>query len=143
MPADGNAQTRAVFALVSEYGRYGDPPRRRARAQPGAPWENGACESFDGTRRDEGLRQEIFSSLEETQAVIALGQTTGNRIRPDSPLGYRPPAPVGLPDLAVRLPMAAGRSSQRVPSTAGGALQGEEAVVPTAPDPVFPRIQTV
>jgi hypothetical protein len=89
------------------------------------------------------LRQEIVSSLEETQAVIALWQTTDDRVRPDSPLGYRPPAPVGFPDLAVRLPMAAGRSSQRVPSTAGGALQGEEAVVPTAPDPVFPRTQTV
>lgn len=39
--------------------------------------------------------------------MIGLWQTTDNRVRPHSSLGYRPPAPVGYPDLACRLPMAA------------------------------------
>ena len=41
------------------------------------------------------------------QIVIGLWQTTYNRVRPHSSLGYRPPAPVSYPDLAFRLPMAA------------------------------------
>ncbi|GJE52366.1 hypothetical protein GOFOIKOB_5437 [Methylobacterium tardum] len=73
---------------------------------PGSPWENGSCESFNGKLRDECLRQEIFYSLKGAQAVIALGQNTDNRVRPHSSLGSRPPAPVTVPDLAFRLPMA-------------------------------------
>jgi transposase InsO family protein len=74
---------------------------------PGSPWENGYCESFNGKLRDECLRQEIFYSLKEAQIVIGLWQSTYNRIRPHSSLGYRPPAPVRFPDRAFRLPMAA------------------------------------
>ena len=73
---------------------------------PGSPWENGYCESFNGKLRDECLRQEIFYSLKEAQAVIGLWQNTYNRVRPHSSLGYRPPAPITFPDLAFRLPMA-------------------------------------
>lgn len=73
---------------------------------PGSPSENGYCESFNGKLRGECLRQEIFYSLKEAQAVIALWQNTYNRVRPHSSLGYRPPAPVSFPDLAFRLPMA-------------------------------------
>ena len=64
--------------------------------------EAGICEQL----KDECLRQEIFSSL-EAQAVVGLWQNTYNRVRPNSPLGYRPPAPVSFPDLAFCLPMAA------------------------------------
>jgi len=74
---------------------------------PGSPWENGCCESFNGKLRDECLRQEIVYSLKEAQIVIALWQSTYNRVRPHSSSGYRPPAPVSFPDLAFRLPMAA------------------------------------
>ena len=73
----------------------------------GSPSENGYCEGFNGKLRVECLRQEIFYSLQEAQAVIALWQNTYNRVRPHSSLGYRPPAPVSFPDLAFRLPMAA------------------------------------
>jgi hypothetical protein len=45
--------------------------------------------------------------LKEAQIVIGLWQTTYNRVRPHSSLGYRPPAPVTFPALAFRLPMAA------------------------------------
>jgi transposase InsO family protein len=74
---------------------------------PGSPWENGYCESFNGKLRDECLHQEIFYSLKEAQIVIGLWQNTYSRIRPQSSLGYRPPAPVSYPDLAFRLLMAA------------------------------------
>ena len=57
--------------------------------------------------KDECLRQEIFYSLREAQIVIGLWQSTYNRVRPHSSLGYRPPAPVTFLDLAFRLPMAA------------------------------------
>ena len=46
-------------------------------------------------------------ALKAAQIAIGLGQTTDNRVRPHSSLGYRPPAPVSYPDLAFRLPMAA------------------------------------
>jgi transposase InsO family protein len=57
--------------------------------------------------RDEYLRQEIFYSLKEAQAVVALWQNRYNRVRPHSSLGYRPLAPVSFPDRAFRLPIAA------------------------------------
>jgi transposase InsO family protein len=38
--------------------------------EPGSPWENGYCESFNGKFRDECLNGEIFYSLKEAQVVI-------------------------------------------------------------------------
>ena len=38
--------------------------------EPGSPWENGYCESFNGKLREECLNGEIFYSLQETQIVI-------------------------------------------------------------------------
>ncbi len=38
--------------------------------EPGSPWENGYCETFNGKSRDECLNQEIFYSLKEAQVVI-------------------------------------------------------------------------
>ena len=64
------------------------------------------AEISEQSYRDECLRQEIFYSLREAQAVIGLWQNTYNRVRPHSSLGYRPPAPVTFPDLAFRLPTA-------------------------------------
>jgi putative transposase len=37
---------------------------------PGSPWENGYCESFNGKLKDECLNGEIFYSLREAQVVI-------------------------------------------------------------------------
>jgi hypothetical protein len=37
--------------------------------EPGSPWENGYCESFNGKLRDECLNGEIFYSLKEAQIV--------------------------------------------------------------------------
>ena len=38
--------------------------------EPGSPWENGYCESFNGKLRDELLNGEIFYSLKEGQIFI-------------------------------------------------------------------------
>jgi transposase InsO family protein len=38
--------------------------------EPGSPWENGYCDSFNGKLRDECLKGEIFYSLKEAQTVI-------------------------------------------------------------------------
>ncbi len=69
--------------------------------EPGSPWENGSCESFNGKLPDECLKREIFYSLREAQVVIGAWRDHYNRIRPHSALGYRPPAPVTL-EIAAR-----------------------------------------
>jgi putative transposase len=61
--------------------------------EPGSPWENGYCESFNGKLRDECLNGEIFYSLREAQIVIEQWRLEYNTHRPHSALGYRPPAP--------------------------------------------------
>ena len=61
--------------------------------EPGSPWENGYCESFNGKLRDECLNGEIFYSLQEAQIVIEQWREEYNTRRPHSALDYRPPAP--------------------------------------------------
>ncbi|HEY4766817.1 MAG TPA: IS3 family transposase [Candidatus Sulfotelmatobacter sp.] len=76
--------------------------------EPGSPWENGYCESFNGKLRDECLNEEIFYSLREAQIVIEKWRVEYNTTRPHSSLGYRPPAPAAFaPHLAaLRSPTA-------------------------------------
>ena len=64
--------------------------------EPGSPWENGYCESFNGKLRDECLNGEIFYSLKEAQVVIEQWRVQYNTVRPHSSLGYRPPAPEAI-----------------------------------------------
>jgi putative transposase len=61
--------------------------------EPGSPWENGYCESFNGKLRDELLNGEIFYSLKEAQIVIEQWRKHYNTVRPHSALNYRSPAP--------------------------------------------------
>ena len=64
--------------------------------EPGSPWENGYCESFNGKLRDECLNGEIFYSLKEAQTIIESWRNHYNTKRPHSALGYRPPAPLAI-----------------------------------------------
>jgi transposase InsO family protein len=64
--------------------------------EPGSPWENGTCESFNGKFRDECLNGEIFYSLKEAQVVIEPWRVQYNEVRPHSSLGHRPPAPKAI-----------------------------------------------
>ena len=61
--------------------------------EPGSPWENGYCESFNGKLRDELLNGEIYYSLKEVKVVIEQWRQHYNHRRPLSSLSYRPPAP--------------------------------------------------
>ena len=61
--------------------------------EPGSPWENGYCESFNGKLRDELLNGELFYTLREAQVLLEQWRNHYNRSRPHSALGYRPPAP--------------------------------------------------
>lgn len=63
-----------------------------AYIEPGSPWENGYCESFNSKLRDELLNGEIFYSLAEAQVLIEAWRRHYNTVRPHSSLGYRPPA---------------------------------------------------
>ena len=61
--------------------------------EPGSPWENGYCESFNSKMRDEFLNGEIFYSLREVRVLTERWRVYFNTERPHSSLGYRPPAP--------------------------------------------------
>lgn len=61
--------------------------------EPGSPWENGYCESFNGKMRYELLDGEIFYSLQEAKIIIESWRNHYNTKRPHSSLGGRPPAP--------------------------------------------------
>jgi transposase InsO family protein len=64
--------------------------------EPGSPWENGYCESFNGKLRDEFLNGESFYSLKEAQILTERWRVEYNTERPHSALGYRPPAPQAI-----------------------------------------------
>ena len=61
--------------------------------EPGSPWETGSVESFNGKLRDELLNGELFYTLQEAQVLVERGRRQYNTRRPQSALGYRPPAP--------------------------------------------------
>ena len=61
--------------------------------EPGSPWENGYCESFNSKLRDEFLNGEIFYSIKELRVLAERWRVHYNTLRPHSSLGYRPPAP--------------------------------------------------
>ena len=60
--------------------------------EPGSPWENGYCESFNSKLRDVFLNGETFYSLKEVQVLAQRWRVYYNTKRPHSSLGYRPPA---------------------------------------------------
>ena len=62
--------------------------------EPGSPWENGYCESFNGKLRDELLDGEIFMTLKEAETIIEWWRNLYNGRRPHRSLGGKPPAPM-------------------------------------------------
>jgi transposase InsO family protein len=63
---------------------------------PGSPWQNGYCESFNGKMRYECLDINVCSTVLEAEFVIKEWVRYYNTIRPHSSLGYRPPAPEAI-----------------------------------------------
>jgi putative transposase len=60
--------------------------------EPGAPWQNGYGESFNGKFRDECLNMEVYYSEAEAQAVHERYRRQFNTERPHSSLKYSTPA---------------------------------------------------
>ena len=87
--------------------------------EPGSPWENGYCESFNSKLRDEFLNGEIFYSMKEIRILAERWRVHYNTIRPHTSLGYRPPAPESV----------AGRNENRVWRS------GKQTALPTSPHP--------
>ena len=69
---------------------------KTAYIEPGSPWENGYCESFNARFRDELLNGEIFYTLKEAQIVIEQWRRHYNTARPHSALGWKSPAPEAI-----------------------------------------------
>ena len=63
-----------------------------ALIDPGKPWQNGACESFNGKFRDECLSLEWFRSRAEAKVVIETWRQHFNQVRPHSSLRYLTPS---------------------------------------------------
>jgi putative transposase len=78
---------------------------KTAYIEPGSPWENGYCESFNARFRDELLNGEIFYSLKEAQVIFEQWRRFYNTKRPHSALSYRPPAPESFIPLSEAPPM--------------------------------------
>ncbi|SFK64766.1 integrase core domain-containing protein, partial [Methylocapsa palsarum] len=78
---------RIIFIRIAAVGS------QTAYIEPGSPWENGYCESFNSKLRDELLNGELFFSLAEAQVMIEAWRRHFNAVRPHSSLSYRPPAP--------------------------------------------------
>ena len=73
-----------------------DVGTQTAYIEPGSPWENGYCESFNSKLRDELLNLEVFYSLREAEVLIESWRQHFNTVRPHSSLGYVPPAPEAI-----------------------------------------------
>jgi len=64
--------------------------------EPGSPWENGYCESFNSRMRDEFLNGELFGNLYEAEVLAKQWKEYYNKVRPHSGLRGRPPAPQSI-----------------------------------------------
>src|SRR3954462_14364933 len=105
--------------------------------EPGSPWENGYIESFNGKLSDELLDCEVFDTLLEAKVLIERWRVGYNTVRPQSSLGYRPPAPEAIVPWTTAigalllgpapLAEAVGALSSPVPSSAGAGheVQGQ------------------
>ena len=61
---------------------------------PGSPWQNGYCESFNSRFRDELLNLETFTSILEARVLSEKWRREYNGRRPHGALGYRTPQQV-------------------------------------------------
>ena len=61
---------------------------------PGSPWQNGYCESFNSRFRDELLNLEAFTSTFEAHVLSEQWRRDYNERRPHGALGYQTPKQV-------------------------------------------------
>ena len=60
--------------------------------EPGAPWQNGLCESFNARLRDEYLHQSEIVSVDDARIKSRAWKDDYNNARPHSSLGYQTPS---------------------------------------------------
>jgi putative transposase len=60
--------------------------------EPGSPWQNGYCESFNSRLEDELLGRETFTGVVQAQMLATRYMQQYNHRRPHSSLGYQTPA---------------------------------------------------
>ena len=65
---------------------------KTAFIKSGSPWEKGYCKSFNARFQDELLNDEVFYSFRQAQILIERWRRHYNTVKPQSSLGYRPPA---------------------------------------------------
>ena len=96
--------------------------------EPGAPWQNGFNESFNGKLRDELLNGELFTRLQEAKVVTEDYRLAYNHRRPHSSLDYET-----LASFAARCGLAAADAALGAPpQTPPGALPLDPGFLPSA-----------
>jgi len=60
--------------------------------EPGSPWQNGKCESFNGKLRMECLNATYFRTLREAKVIIEMWRKEYNTFRPHRALKMMTPA---------------------------------------------------
>lgn len=93
VPARIRSDDGPEFIAQAVQDRIAAAGAKTACIEPGSPWENGYCESFNARFRDELLNGEVFYALREAQIIIESCRKYYTTKRPHSALGYRPPAP--------------------------------------------------
>lgn len=95
-PAYLRSDNGSEFTATVLRGWLGDLGVATAYIEPGSPWENGYCESFNSKMRDEFLNGEIFDTILEAEILTRRWIHVYNTIRPHSAIGYRSPAPQAI-----------------------------------------------
>jgi putative transposase len=60
--------------------------------EPGSPWQNGLCESFNSRLRDEYLQQTALMNMDDARMKARAWREDFNERRPHSSLGYLTPS---------------------------------------------------
>jgi putative transposase len=103
-----------------------------ALIEPGKPWQNGTCESFNGKFRDECLSVEWFRSRDEARVIIEQWRRHYNEDRPHSGLGNLTPAAYAS-GLAAGVIAPRNRRSKRSATARPAPSRGLSADRPVAP----------
>jgi putative transposase len=99
-----------VFAIHGIKARHIDP---------GSPWQNGLCERFNGSVRDECLNMETFASRDHARMICKVYGRQYNTERPHSSLKYLTPR----------------EFAQAYAATHGGNLRGDKTAGALPPHP--------
>jgi putative transposase len=119
--------SRALLKWVADAGI------ESALIEPGKPWQNGTCESFNGKFRDECLSVEWFRSREEARVLIEQWRRHYNEDRPHQGLGNLTPATYARKLAAGEIAPRKQRRSVRPATGRSAACVGHSAARPVAP----------